>query len=397
MLVICICAGFGYAWSVLQNPIVEYFGWKESAVSLTYTITVVCSSLTPLAFGNVIGKMRTRTCVLVGCILFGCGIFLCGIMTHIWQLYLFYGVLSGAGCGMIYPRMMAYAVRLYPDRTGMASGLGTAAYGSGAVLWAPVAAHLIDSGSLAGAFRLLGLVFLAVILAGTVFLADPPEDWGRDMRTETQDPDKEKTGCAGRNLNRSEMVRTKEFRIALIVFTCGLIAGVIVISQASPILQEILAFSPARAAVFVGVFSFCNMGGRFLWGSISDRIGIRDTIRVVAVITAVSMILLPFAKTEVFVILLMAVSASCYGGFASLLTPLTAELFGPRYITANYGVMYVVFGIASMIGPMLAVRFQAAGSYNGAFLTAAVLACLGFVLSGKFPREDRHDGKAISE
>ena len=77
----------------------------------------------------------------------------------------------------------------------------------------------------------------------------------------------------------------------------------------------------------------------------------------------------------------MGLAASCYGGFASVLTPLTARMFGPRYITENYGVMYVVFGIASLIGPSLAVRFQAAagGSYSGAFLTAAVLAAAGLI------------------
>ena len=79
----------------------------------------------------------------------------------------------------------------------------------------------------------------------------------------------------------------------------------------------------------------------------------------------------------------MGLAASCYGGFASVLTPLTAQMFGPRYITENYGVMYIVFGLASLIGPALAGRFRAAagGSYAGAFLTAAALAGVGLVCS----------------
>lgn len=82
-------------------------------------------------------------------------------------------------------------------------------------------------------------------------------------------------------------------------------------------------------------------------------------------------------------LLFMGVAASCYGGLASLLTPLTARMFGPRYITENYGVMYVVFGLASLIGPSLATTFKTAGggSYTGAYMTAAVLAVIGLALS----------------
>lgn len=86
-----------------------------------------------------------------------------------------------------------------------------------------------------------------------------------------------------------------------------------------------------------------------------------------------SMAALAVTGAEGLVLLFMGVAASCYGGLASLLTPLTARMFGPRYITENYGVMYVVFGLASLIGPSLATTFKTAGggSYTGAYVTAA--------------------------
>ena len=151
-MVICVCAGFGYAWSVLQNPIVEQFGWSDSGVALTYTIMVLCSTMTPLFFGSLIRRLSTRLVVVIGALLFGAGLFLTGEMARLWQLYLFYGIIAGLGVGFIYPSMMAYVVRLFPDRSGMASGLGTAAYGSGAILWAPTAAYLgLDPDSLEAA------------------------------------------------------------------------------------------------------------------------------------------------------------------------------------------------------------------------------------------------------
>ena len=363
--VICVCAGFGYAWSVLQTSIIAGYGWPDSQVSLTYTITVVCSTMAPLLFGGPIWKLGPRRCVMVGAVLFGGGLFCTGLIQSVWQLYFCYVILSGLGCGFIYPSMMAYVVRLYPDRAGMALGIGTAAYGSGAILWAPVMVKLMDSLSLSLAFRILGIAFLAVILVDSSLLREPPEDFAAAIGA-AETVGKE-SGCAG-GLRRGEMIRTPTFYCMVGVFTCGLVAGVIVISQASPILQQSYDFPASRAALFVSLFAACNMAGRFLWGGLSDRLGIQKTVAAVFALCILSM---------------AALAASCYGGFASVLTPLTSRMFGPRYITENYGVMYVVFGLASLIGPALAVRCKAAagGSYTGAFLAAAALALAGLVLS----------------
>ena len=99
-MVICVCAGFGYAWSVLQNPIITRFGWADSGVALAYTITVLCSTMAPLIFGGVIRRLSTRLGVVVGAVLFGVGLFLTGLMTQLWQLYLFYGVIAGLAAGI---------------------------------------------------------------------------------------------------------------------------------------------------------------------------------------------------------------------------------------------------------------------------------------------------------
>ena len=110
-LLICICAGFGYAWSVLQTPIIAAHGWPDQQVSLTYTVTVLCSTMAPLFFGGLIRRLGTRRCVVVGAVLFGAGLMATGwISGGVWQLYLFYGVLSGLGTGFVYPAMMAYVV-----------------------------------------------------------------------------------------------------------------------------------------------------------------------------------------------------------------------------------------------------------------------------------------------
>lgn len=97
-LVICVCAGFGYAWSVLQNPIVAATDGPEGQVSLAYTVTVVCSTMAPLFFGGLIRRISTRMCIALGAVLFGGGLFLTGAMS---------------------PAMAALPVLRYPLRSGM--------------------------------------------------------------------------------------------------------------------------------------------------------------------------------------------------------------------------------------------------------------------------------------
>ena len=174
-LVICLCAGFGYSWSVMQNPIASAYGWDPAAVSLTFTLTVCCSTLSPLFLCKWIQKMPLRRPVTLGAVLYGFGLFATGFMSSLFQLYLFYGVFSGVGCGLIYPTMMSYVVRLYPERSGLVSGLGTAFYGAGAILWAPIMVALMDGLSLQYAFHVLGAAFALVILLSSFLLKEPPK------------------------------------------------------------------------------------------------------------------------------------------------------------------------------------------------------------------------------
>lgn len=394
-MLICICAGFGYAWSVFQNPLIKSHGWTDSLVSLTFTINVVSSTLTSLFLGSLIKKAGIRKSVLGGAVLFGVGMFLSGIITgDVWELYVFYGFMTGVGVGLIYPPLMSYVVRLFPDKTGLASGLGTAAYGSGAIIWAPVATSIINGADVGMAFRVFGIGFFVLIAAGSFVLKEPPQNF---METKGNTGSKVQAG----GLTRLQMVKTPAFYLMLAVFSFALVSGIMVISQASSILQLRCSFESTTAAVFVSVFSAANMAGRFIWGSLSDKIGNKKAVMGILAICVICMALMAAFNQPVIVIILMALTASCYGGAAAIVTPMTAEVFGPEHITENYGVMYVVFGIAGLIGPLLASALKDAwvGGYTLSFVLAAVIAVVGLVITFVFKfspyknAEGGNDGK----
>lgn len=374
-LVICLFTGFGYSWSVIQNPIAAAYGWNTAGVSLTFTLTVCFSTLSPLFLGKLIQKMPVRRTVIIGALAYGFGLFATGFMSSLWHLYLFYGFFSGVGCGLIYPTMMSYVVRLFPEKSGLVSGLGTAFYGAGAIVWAPTMVSLMDALTLNIAFHVLGACFAVVIVVASWFLQEPSADM-----VPLKNPQETVAPQQG-GLRRGQMVKTWQFYITVIAFSLGLTAGLMVISQASPILQQSLSFTPARAAVLVSVFSACNMLGRFLWGTLSDKIGLFPSMAMLFCIAIAAMLLLATGGAPVLMLVCMGVAASCYGGLASILTPLTAKLFGRDFITENYGVMYVVFGVSSLLAPNLAIWFvNATGTYMGAYITAACFALVGLVL-----------------
>ncbi|MDO4555039.1 MAG: MFS transporter [Lachnospiraceae bacterium] len=147
-----------------------------------------------------------------------------------------------------------------------------------------------------------------------------------------------------------------------------------VISQASQILQSGYAMTATKAAAFVSLFSFMSMAGRILWGTVTDHTDKYVTLCIICAIPIITMGFLSISPGTVPAIICMALTALCYGGFGGTITPITADLFGSKYITENYGVMYLMFGIAGLIGPRVAVKLNNNGDYSKAFLVGCILA-----------------------
>lgn len=374
--------GLGYTWSIVQTPIVQALGGAgvTASVALCYTLTVLCSTMSPTLLGGFTRHLKPNQMLIIGGILFGLGYFACGHITTLPMLYLTYGVGTGVGAGLIYPTMMGYSASLFPDRPGMASGLMAGIYGGAAVVWSPILASAIESKGLTSTFNVIGILSL-VLLIGTGFIAKPiPEGYIDYKRHGAQKKAASKgTSPATKSLHRGEMVRTGMFYVAAAAFALGLTSGMMVISQASQILQATYGMTPTRAAVYVSLFSFMSMAGRIVWGAVTDMTDKYVTLCIICAIPIIAMGALAASPSIVPAVVCMSLTALCYGGFGGTITPITSDLFGPKYITENYGVMYLMFGIAGLIGPRVAVRFGGSGDYSMAFAIGCGLAVVSFI------------------
>jgi MFS transporter, OFA family, oxalate/formate antiporter len=377
-----LCVGFGYAWSVLLKPMAADFGWSPADVSLTFTALMTMGAVASVVTGKLQQYVAPRALILIGGALFGIGMALLGTVSSLAAVYGF-AALAGFGMGMVYPGgTMSNLIRYFPDRRGLASGLLSAGYGLGAVVWAPLAVALIGDFGLAWALRIMGAAFFCAVaalsrLVHTSPAGFTPAGWS---------PPAPRTGrtAQARDVDWKGMMRTPAFVVLGLLFIAGTLSGMMVISQASPIAQEILGITPEAAGLSVSLLAIGMVAGKVLWGVASDKVGRTAVFVALFVIAAASMVVLASTSTYAGVGGCLIAVGLCYGGFLALMGPVTAEDFGPTYLGVNFGIMFFTVAISSFLGPRIAAVVSAAngGSYSGAFVIAAVISGVGLVLVG---------------
>ena len=375
--------GLAYTWSVLQMPFVTQLGGDavKATVVLCYTVTVISSTMSPSVFGSLIRKLGPKKTILIGTILFGLGYIISGQTTNMAVFYLTFGLGTGIGSGFIYPTIMGYLATLYPDKRGTVSGVVAGVYGGASIIWSPLLAQIIASGSLGKATLLAGVIALIVIIPVSFMIQPVPEDYIEYKQSLIQPVKKTGKKTSLPDLTRGEMVKTSMFYVALIAFAFGCTSGMMVISQISPIMQESFALTATKAAFYVSIMSLMSMLGRFLWGTVTDHFDKYVTLSIICGLPVIAMSIATLGTAQNITVVCLAVTALCYGGFGSTITPITADLFGAKHVSENYGVMYLAFGFAGLIGPQLAVRLGTGGNYGPAFLGAAILSAIAFVMA----------------
>ncbi|HBD64573.1 MAG TPA: MFS transporter [Clostridiales bacterium] len=382
-LLINLCIGSGYAWSVYAGPLIKTFGWSAAATALTFTISNAVSPICMITGGKIQDKFGPKWVIFAGGIVFGGGIFLSGLTTSLSWLYFSYGILSGFGMGLVYSCTIANTVKFFPDKRGLVAGLATAGYGFGPVLLAPLSQSLIASHGVLFTFKALGITYLVVILVGSQFIMKAPagykpEGWEPTAITAV-------SSNTGKEKTWSQMLADPLFYLLFSMLTIGATSGLMIISQASPIAQEVVGLSAEQAAFAVSLVAIANMAGRITWGAVSDKIGRYNALPIMYVVLAAAMFSLTLVTAGNFTMFLLAVMfvGFCFGGFMGVFPALTADCFGAKNNGVNYGFMFGGFALGGYIGPVMAATIKAGnnGDYTNAFLIAAAMCILGIIVT----------------
>lgn len=366
-----IALGAVYAWSVFRIPLTKTHGWTISEVTFAFELAILVLGFASFAGGLWMREAGPRRIAVTAALLYGGGTALAGLSTNLPMLYLTYGVIGGAGLGLGYIVPIATLIRWFPDKRGMITGIAVAGFGAGALITAPVASRLISSVGVGATFEILGLSYFVIVFGAAFLMTNPPPDYSpAGFRA----ADAKISASSWQDFTFKQALSTWQWYALWLTLFLNTTAGISIISQASPMAQEISHVDAATAAGLVGIISIANGSGRFLWAWLSDAVGRRTVFLVMFLLQAVAFFAL--SQTEHFGALtaLAFLILLCYGGGFGTMPAFAADFFGSKDVGSIYGLMLTAWGAAALFGPTLIARVrEATGHYQGALTIIAVL------------------------
>src|ERR1700688_934487 len=258
-----IALGAVYAWSIFRIPLARQFGWSIPEVTLTFTISIFVLGISAFFGGLWLNRRGPRIVALTGGVLYGVGVFLASFSDHgLWWLYLSYGVIGGIGLGFSHIVPVAVLVKWFPDRRGLITGIAVGGFGAGALVTAPVATRLIQSVGVLQTFAYLGIAYLVITMATGYFMQNPPDGWKPEGWVPSTTQTKQR---AALDYTLGGALKTWQWWALWTLLFLNTSAGISIISQESPMFQEIGKASAVVAAGMVGVASIGNAVGRIFW------------------------------------------------------------------------------------------------------------------------------------
>ena len=376
-----ICLGAVYGWSVFKNPLMRAEHWTETSVQLNFTLALLF-----LGVGSIIGglwqdKAGPRKVATAAGILYGAGYivaFFAASHHSLNTLYLGYGVLAGLGMGMGYICPVATLVKWFPDMRGLMTGVAVCGYGFGALIMSPFAAWEIIHQGVPTTFLTLGIVYLVVVVIAAQAFANPPEGWrpaGWEPRTTVA------KAASTYNFTVSEAMGTWQFYLLFLLLFLNVSAGIMIISQASPMAQEMVGMTVLRAAGMVGLISIFNGLGRVFWAWVSDHIGRARVYFLLYLIQVLCFFSLPRLHSWGLFSLVFAVIGLCYGGGFGTMPSFTADYFGAKAMGGIYGIILLAWGLGAVPSPIMIARVhQQLGNYVPAINVITIVMICSLIL-----------------
>jgi len=410
-LAVHLCIGQAYATSVYKASLVKNFDASLTQIGIIFSIAIVMLGVSAAVFGTWVDTGGPRRAMVTAALFWsgGFGIGSLGIATdQLWLVYLGYGFIGGIGLGIGYISPVSTLIKWFPDRPGLATGMAIMGFGGGAMIASPLSAKLlgiyddsfdtatgIASGSaVAKLFVTLGVVYLVLMLFGAWLIRVPADGW----KPQGFDPSsvKSKALVTTDNVSAANAIRTPQFWLLWIVLFCNVTAGIGILEQAAPMIQDFFregadsTVAAASAAGFVGLLSLFNLTGRFVWSSTSDVVG-RKNIYVGYLglgIVLYGFLAFQGSTSTILFALVAGVIISFYGGGFATAPAYLRDLFGTYQVGAIHGRLLTAWAAAGVVGPLIINGFLdargepgqlTADDYRPALLTMVGILAVGFV------------------
>jgi MFS family permease len=377
--------GAFYAFGIFFKPILKEFGWTRAMTAGAFSLCSIVQGLLSIAMGGLTDKFGARLVMTLCGLLLGVGYLLMSQLSVMWQLYLFYGAIVGAGMGGSFTPLMSAVARCFMRRRSTMTGIVAAGTGFGALIAPPVVSQLVSSYGWRASYVIVGGIVLGVVVLCAQFIRHDPA-W-RGQGTDGDDGEREKVLKQDfKELSLREAAYTRQFWIVFgMIFSLGFCVFAIMVHIA-PHAAEI-GISTASAANILATVGGASILGKVLLGKTADKIGNRQTFVIGFILMLAALFMVLPTKGELMLYLFAVVYGFGFGGCIASESPIVAELFGLSSHGLILGVISFSFLLGGAFGPFLfGFIFDITGSYQWGFLACGVASFIGLILTAILKR-----------
>lgn len=376
-----LCLGVLYSWSVFAAALIDKFHWTKTESQFPYTLACLIFAACMIPGGRMVDKIGPRWVVTLGALFCGAGMIMSSSSTTVATVTVGFGILVGAAMGFGYAAPTPAAVKWFqPHKKGLIAGLVVGGFGGASVYVSPLTNYLVKTYGLQRAFFVEGIIFLVTMLVLAQLLSLPPKEGFVPYGGPAPATKAAAAATGGRDYTPGEMVKTPQFYLLWIMFCFGASAGLMIIGHLAKISQ--LQGGINWGFILVAVLAVANAGGRIIFGTLSDKIGRTQTMLLVFALQAVNMFLFSYYTTTATLLLGSVLTGAAYGANLSLFPSTTFDYFGLKNGGLNYSLVFSAWGIASLIGPIIAGRAaDLTGGYTGGYIISGILLLVAAVLA----------------
>lgn len=377
-MVVNMCLGAVYAYSVFKKPLEEMFKASATQGNLPYMIFLAMFALFTFFSGRFIDKMGPRIVMMVGGIVVGIGWMLTYFASNIYMVVMTYGIIGGAGVGIVYGGPVSVATKWFPDKKGLAVGLSLLGFGASAFVTAPLAKTLIGIYGPLATFGIMGVAFLVVTVILSMPMRFPPANYKPAGWTPPP------AAAGAKSFTAGSMLKTPSFYGLWLCYILGATAGLMAIGISASVGREVIGLDATKAATLVMIFAIFNGIGRPIFGALTDKITPKwsAVLSFVLIFVASIMMLSAGKGSDLVFAIAFCLFWLCLGGWLAIGPAATAGFFGLEGYAQKYGVVFSAYGLGAIIGGIISGSAKDAfGSYTVAFYPTAAMAIFGIIIA----------------
>ena len=386
MGIICMAmiANLQYGWTLFVNPMHDKMGWTKAAIQVAFSVFVLTETWLLPVEGWAMDKFGPRPVVMFGGVLAAIAWVINSMAGSLEVLYAA-AVIAGVGAGCVYGTCVGNALKLFPDRRGLAAGLTAAGFGAGAAITIIPISNMVRDAGYQQAFFTFGLLQGAVILVMAMFLIRPP------LKSFAAAVSNKANPMSLRHYTPQEMLKTPVFWLLYLCFVLVAAGGLMAAAQVAPIAKDygvaglpmdVFGGTMPLLTLVLVIDNLCNGFTRPLTGWISDKLGRENTMLVVFTGEGIAMIgLMQFGHNPIGFLIFAPMIFLCWGEIFSIFPAVSGDTFGTKFAAANNGFLYTAKGTASLLVPLASVLKTATGSWMAVLWVGAIMSIVAALLA----------------